>query len=318
MGGSIAVREDFAQDFNAVEPATTTSPAPRCSRPRQRRSYFAMAATADEITLPKHAPVGYLTKTRLIQRAQADDTEATRLVWEGNARLTYTAANRLRVRPQLVADLIQGAQLAIPRAIRRFDPDRLLEFSTYAYAVVWREMQREVCRIRFFVRLPPQLYLKYIAFRTELERALTPSAWFDLRERLIDKGEYDLLRKIHALAATEPLSRGLAVTTPHHGPTEPIAAAEALAALHASLDDLHPRERCVLEKRYGLCDQREHTLEEIGLLLGLTKERVRQIQMNAETNLRALLVAKGWDGPLPVPVATLALPDPEPKEPTAV
>ena len=136
--------------------------------------------------------------------------------------------------------------------------------------------------------------------------------------RLIDTGEYELLRKVHALVAWEPLTRDLELTTPRYCPSEPIIVAEALAALHAALDDLDPRERSVLEQRYGLRDQREHTLEEIGLLLGLTKERVRQIQINAETNLRALLVAKGWDGPPPVPVATLTLPDPKPKEPIAV
>jgi len=312
------VREEFSQGTIGVEQTAATTPAPKRPRARRRRSYFAMAATADEITLPKHTPVGYLTKTRLIQKAQADDTEATQLVWEGNARLTYTAANRLRVRPQIVADLIQGAQLAMPRAIKRFDPERLLEFSTYAYAAIWREMQRQVCRLRFFVALPPNVYPKYIAFRMEVDRTLTPSDWFDLRERLIDTGEYELLRKVHALVAWEPLTRDLELTTPRYCPSEPIIVAEALAALHAALDDLDPRERSVLEQRYGLRDQREHTLEEIGLLLGLTKERVRQIQINAETNLRALLVAKGWDGPPPVPVATLTLPDPKPKEPIAV
>jgi len=252
-----------------------------------------MAATDDQITLPEYTPIGYLTKTRLIQRAQAGDSEAMQLVWESNARLAYTAANRFRVRPQIVADLIQGAQLAMPRAIKRFDPQRLLEFSTYAYVAVWREMQRQICRLRFFVPIPPHLYPKYIAFRMELERTLTPSDWFDLRERLIDTGEYELLQKLHALIEWEPLTRDLELTAPRHSPSELIIVAEALAALHAALDELDPRERSVLEHRYGLVGQHEHTLEEVGLLLGLTRERVRQIQRNAEANLRAILVSKG-------------------------
>lgn len=312
------MRVEFSQGVNGVEQATSTTPARMRPRPRRRRSYFAMAATDDQITLPEYTPIGYLTKTRLIQRAQAGDSEAMQLVWESNARLTYTVANRLRVQPQIVADLIQGAQLAIPRAIKRFDPQRLLEFSTYACVAIWREMQRQVCHLRFFVALPPNVYPKYIAFRMELDRALTRSDWFDHRERLIDTGEYELLRKIHALVAWEPLTRDHELTTPRHCTSEPILVAEALAALYAALDELDPRERSVLEHRYGLVGQREHTLEEIGLLLGLTKERVRQIQMNAEANLRRILVSKGWDGPPPVPVAPLTLPDPEPKESTAV
>lgn len=299
------MREEFAQGVNGVEQATAATPAPKRPRPRRHRSYFAVAATADEITFPKHTPIGYLAKTRLIQRAQADDTQATHLVWEGTARLAYTAANRLRAQPQIVADLIQEAQLVIPRAIRRFDPGRLLEFSTYAYAAIRRQMQQQLCKLRFFVALPEILYFKYIAFRTELDNALTPSDWFDLRDRLIGTGEYDLLRRVHALVAWEPLTRDLTLTAPGHRPGDPIIVAEAIAALYAALGDLDPRERSVLEHRYGLSDHHEHTLEEIGLLLGLTRERVRQIQMNAEANLRAILVAKGWDSPPPVPAATL-------------
>ena len=266
-----------------------------------------MSATADEIQFPKHTQVGYLTKTRLIQRAQENDAEATKLVWEGNARLTYSAANRLRVRPQLVADLIQGAQLAMPRAIKRFDPDRLLEFSTYAYAAIRREMQRQVCRFRFFIPLPPNLYTQYIAFRIELDKALTPSDWFDLRERLIERGDYERLRSAHALIAWEPLTRDLPMTSPRPRPSERIMVAEALSGLRAALHEIDTRQRSVIERRYGLHSHHEHTLEEIGRDLGITKERVRQLQQRAEADLRAILVARGVDEPPPSPRAAHTL-----------
>ena len=297
------MRENYVQSFKDAEQGTPASLSPKHRRRHRRRSYFAIQATADEIRFPKHTQVGYLTKTRLIQRAQENDLESTRLVWEGNARLAYSAANRLRVRPQLVADLIQAAQLAMPRAIKGFDPDRLLEFSTYAHTAIWREMQRQVCRLRFFISLPPNLYPKYIAFRRELDRALTPSDWFDLRERLIDRGDYHLLRSVHALIAWEPLTSAIPLTTPRHCPTEPILTAEAIRQLQVALDEMNDRQRTVLERRYGLHDHREHTLDEIGRDLDLTKERVRQIQLDAEANLRAILVASGLDEPPPVPAA---------------
>lgn len=312
------MREERFQSVYGAGNAGSKSPAHKHGRLRRRPSYFAMAATADEIVLTKHTPLGYLTKIRLIQRAQDNDTEATRIVWEGNARLSYTAANRLRVRPQLVADLIQGAQLAIPRAIRRFDHERLLEFSTYAYTAICREMQRQVCRLRFFVSLPPNLYPKYIAFRSELDRALTPSDWFDLRERMIDRGGYELLRSVHALIAWEPLTRDLPLATPRHCPAEPLLMIETLRALRSALLDLDIRERCVLEWRYGIPNSREHTLEEVGQILGLSRERVRQIQLSAEANIRSILIQRGFECPTPAPICSVTLPGPETKEPHQV
>ena len=270
-----------------------------------------MAATTNEIRFPAHAPVGYLTKTRLIERAQGGDADAMRIVWEGNARLTYSAANRFKVPPQLVADLIQGAQFALPRAIKGFDPSRLLEFSTYAYAAIWREIHRQIGSIRFLISLPPNLYPKYIAFRVRLDRAMSSDDWFDLRDELLDAGLYESLRSIHAIVAWEPIGRKLRIPAPDSCPTDPLVAAEVLATLWSVLPDLDPRERSVLEWRYGLGDAPVCTLEEVGQFLGLTKERVRQIQLEAEANLRAALIARGIDGPPPTPLTSLTLPPSE-------
>jgi RNA polymerase sigma factor (sigma-70 family) len=248
-------------------------------------------ATQHEIELPAHTPMGYLARSNLIRRAQSGDLDAICTVWLNNARLAYSTANQIRVRPELVADLVQQSQLALPRAIQRFDVSRLLEFSTYAHAALRREMYRHAADIAFSTRIPPNLTRPYFTYRRRVAHASHPSSWFDARSEYLDESPrgYERLRRLHALAEPLPLKHARHITTEPLDPARQLIADETRAELARAMAELNRRERFVLLRRYGLDGEPQQTLDEVGSRFRLTRERVRQIQLRAELKLAGLL-----------------------------
>lgn len=288
----------------------TTTPIPRPKR-RPRKHYYAILATRDEVRLPKRLARGYLERSRLIQAAQRGDDDALREVWLDYARLAYSIANKVRGRPDVMADFVQEAQLAVPRAIRGFDVERLLEFSTYCFIAMRRDVQRASARIIFAVRVPNAIYGEYHEYRKRSAAVLTPAEWYDLRDSYLDTDPklYERLVRIHVLAVPQPLdsaANAIAELPPVHAR---FLADERQKALEAALSGLDERDRYVLKGRFGLLseDGIEVTLSDLGDQLGVTKEAIRQIQNRALNRLREALEAAGWGdpedvlGPLSVP-----------------
>lgn len=289
----------FSPDLRDL-PAVRLQPLDGQRPPRKRpskRHFYAIRATEHEITLPPHVPLGYLTQARLIQRAQAGDTEAGQKVWLANARLAYSIANRVRVRPHIMADIVQEAQLALPRAIRRFDIKRMLEFSTYAFTAMRRQVTRNARRLRYRGDVPATIAGDYEAFRHRMAEIHTRAGWFDLRDEYLSRSAslYHRLILVHAVIEAEPVEAAAGEPRPYAEPWAPLLAEDLQESLSLALASLNWRQRMVLVRRYGLDDQEESTLLDIGSDLGLTKERVRQIQVAAEQSLLQALTACGWD-----------------------
>jgi RNA polymerase sigma factor (sigma-70 family) len=263
---------------------------------RVGKSYFAIVATAEEITLPEFEPLGYLTQSRLIQRAQRGDIEAKQTVWLRNARLTYSVANRIGMPPMLAADAIQVGQIALERAILKFDVDRLNELSTYAFAAVRQRMRRFIARHTAFVAVPAHLALEYQRFRHEVPGARSRETWFDARQRYLesDPEQYQTLLKLHAVAQPSRITPKARRIPAPATPADEILRSELFELTHRAVDDLPHQQAVVIRRRYGLGDEVEHTLEEVGRKLGITRERVRQIQERAENTLWQVLAAYGW------------------------
>ncbi|MFG0246378.1 MAG: sigma-70 family RNA polymerase sigma factor [Phycisphaerales bacterium JB052] len=237
--------------------------------------------------------MGYLKITRLIRRAQANDLEAYQELWVRNARLCYTVANKIRVRRDLVADLIQESQEAFPKAIRNFDINRLLEFSTYAHAAIRSHMIRALSRIRFSTRIPSQLYGPLIRYLVHLENAPDRSHWYDERERMIHDGHYERVRDLHAIANPYSLLEAKHTRCPQPSPQEAASHRDEAELLYRVSLNLSDRDRFILVHRYGLWGRPEMTLQQLGDILGVTRERVRQLQLIAEQQLRSLLTETG-------------------------
>lgn len=250
---------------------------------------FAVRASERCIRLPEYEPMGYLTTARLIGRAQSGDIGALQELWIRNARLCYSVANSIRIPTDLVADLIQESQEAFPRSINGFETQRLLEFSTYAYAALRRHMLRALWKVRFSTRVPGYLYGSLIHYLIHLTNAPTRSHWFDAREEMLDRGLYDKVRDLHAVASPEPLSAARLSTSPGPAPAQAAEDRDLSGALWLCLKNLDDRDRFILVHRYGLWHRPEMTLQQIGDILQVTRERVRQLQLLAEQRLRGLL-----------------------------
>lgn len=230
--------------------------------------------------------MGFLATARLVRRAQANDNEAMQELWCRHVRLCYTVANRIKVRTDLVADLILESQEAFPKAIRNFDIDRLLEFSTYTYAAIRSHMLRALPRIRFSTKVPSQLYRSLSQYNSQLVNAPSRSHWFDARESMLEDRLYEQARNLHAIANPSPIETANACASTRQDPAALFAGRSESELLQLCIHKLEERDQFILVSRYGLWDRPVMTLQQVGDVLQITRERVRQLQLSAEQQLR--------------------------------
>lgn len=278
---------------------------------------------ADSVAYPKHTKLKHREFRDLLQRAQAGDTDARNTIWAANARLVYSIANKSRFDPDFTADILQDLQFAIPRSIRRFNRDLGFEFSTYVFAAGIRQVQRAVPRVVFRV----------------VPGAGPTARWFRAIHRYARIGEGP--PAIRELYTTRPISRrghdvlamsayqiheavSLSTVSPddawHRDPPAPMELQEQSRLLRTAMSGLIEHHTTVLTARYGLDGRPPRTLEDIGGEIGLTKERVRQIQVQAERHLRDALILRGFDPPRPraSPLSSPSIdPSPVPPAPEA-
>ncbi len=232
-------------------------------------------------------------------RARAEQAKADLVL--ANLRLVLSFASRMLGRGLLLHDLIQEGNLGLIRAAEKFDHRRGHRFSTYASWWVKQQMARAIADQAKTIRLPVHLdesRKKVRQVRTSFvqEHGHEPSE-AELRSRSGLSPEK--LRTIERLTP-EPLSLQAPAgadreaelgdftadrSTP--APDEAIAEARMRRATRALLERLTPREQDILRKRFGLDDTPEHTLAEIGVSMSLSRERIRQIEVEALRKLRA-------------------------------
>jgi RNA polymerase primary sigma factor len=230
---------------------------------------------------------------RLLRRVVDDAARASDLLVRANLRLVISVARRYRGRGLELSDLIQEGNLGLIRAVERFDPARGFRFSTYASWWIRQAITRGLADRGRAVRLPVHAHELLVKLRwTEL--ALWQELGRDPSEReLADRLDVrvERLREIRR-AAEEVASLDAPIGSdgdgtlgglvPDAGAADPEAAtaeADARRALLAALARLGEREREVLELRYGLRGSEPCTLDEIGQRLGVTRERIRQIEL---------------------------------------
>ena len=245
----------------------------------------------------------------LARRAQRGDESARKRMIESNLRLVVKIARRYVHRGLPFLDLIEEGNLGLIHAVKKFDPERGFRFSTYATWWIRQAIERGIMNQSNTVRLPIHV-IKDINSCLRAARRLreqldgTPSA-SEIAEYLErDVGEVERLMALHQRVVLRP---GRADKEGSNPVDRLHAAKEVEPPRCAQKDDVHDivdhlvcelseKQRAVVERRFGLHGYRRATLEQIGDEFGVTRERVRQIQLAALKNLREMMESHGISG----------------------
>ncbi|QWF69505.1 RNA polymerase sigma factor RpoS [Methylomonas paludis] len=297
-----------ADELDITEIETILVPAPEMGEDSET------AGSSYDVT---HCYLNELSKSKLLsveeekhygKLALNGDQHARKIMIESNLRLVVTIARKYQYRGLPLLDLIEEGNLGLIRAVEKFDPDRGFRFSTYATWWIRQTIERALMNQTRTIRLPIHVVKElniYLKAQRQLAQQLDHEPTLDEIARHVDKplGTVSkMLRLNESISSvdsgwTADDDKSLLETIAEdssRAPTEVWQQYTIQANITDWIDQLNPKQRDVICRRFGVCGFESATLEEIAAELDLTREGVRQIQISALKQLKVILESNGY------------------------